>query len=85
MEQVDILAQQFTEAGWSRSCPALVGYRWDGSIQLLSGSHRWEAAKRAGIKVPVVLVPFERIERAWGIDLAEWSAIMRSGDNCVQS
>lgn len=73
------LANQFAASGWDPSCPALVGYPWQGRIQLLSGSHRWIAAGIAGIQIPVVIVPFKHVDRCWG-DLRAWATLMRMGD-----
>jgi hypothetical protein len=67
-------------SGWSGSYPALVGYRSrpEGPIQLLSGSHRHEAATRLGIAIPVVVWEFKDVVSAWG-DLEKWKTIMESG------
>lgn len=81
-EKVEQLIIQFRAAGWDLSKEALVGYvTTDGKqyrIQLLSGSHRWEAAMECGMKIPVVIVSEERIENAWG-DLDMWRTIMNMG------
>ena len=81
--QVDMLAEQFARFGWDPTKPKLVGYVYnDGDstrIQLLSGSHRWEAARQAHIQMPVVLHNYEDVLAAFG-NLEKWSATMRSGD-----
>lgn len=74
------LIAAFTEAGWDHTKPALVGYRvWpDGPIQLLSGTHRREAALVAKLAVPVVVWDRREVEGAYG-DLDKWTQIMHSG------
>lgn len=72
-EDVDALAEAF-EHGWDLNCPALIGYEWEGRIQLLSGTHRRAAAIQAGILVPVVIRSREAVEMAWGTD--DWAEIM---------
>ena len=74
------LANQFLKGGWDRSKPALIGYPWGNKIQLLSGSHRWIAAKMTNTLIPCVVVPFEEVKAAWG-DLAMWSVLMHRGDS----
>lgn len=62
--------------------PALVGYRWKGRVQLLSGSHRWAAAVLAQLPViPVVVLPLERVEAAWGTEA--WAEVMRVGNGAL--
>lgn len=82
-ERVDELTEQFRDCGWGRDHDVLVGYStYDGKmwgIQLLVGGHRWEAALRAKIRIPVVMVPEETIEEAWGGDLNLWRTIMNLG------
>ena len=81
-EQVDVLAEQFARFGWDTTKPKLVGYLYndgdDTRIQLLSGSHRWEAARQAHIQMPVVLHNYEDVLEAFG-DLEKWSMLMASG------
>lgn len=79
-EQVDSLMTMFVESGWDHTKPALVGYRFNGTIQLLSGSHRWAAAHRVKLAIPVVVWNYQDIELAWG-DLDKWRVIMGSGEN----
>lgn len=75
-EQVDDLAEAFSLCGWNPAAPALIGYLWGSGIQLLSGSHRWAAATKAGLdKIPIVLVDYFKVHRAWG-DLVLWNEIM---------
>ena len=79
-EVVVSLANYFYNKGWGRGFPALLGYPWEGKIQLLSGSHRWAAAKMAGLeKVPVLVYPYETIDKAWGHSEL-WRELMKSGD-----
>lgn len=83
VDQVADLTESFRRFGWDSHEPRLVGYmlpdRHSFKVQLLSGSHRWAAACRAGIRIPVVIVPYDWIEKAWG-DLESWKEIMRAGD-----
>lgn len=64
------------EAGFSPNKPALIGYPCDGRVQLLSGTHRHEAARRLGLKVPVTLWLGSTVEESWG-ELEEWAKLMR--------
>jgi hypothetical protein len=72
------LAEQFLkkEGGWDLDKPVLIGYPLNGRIQLLSGSHRWAAAKVAGIKIPVLVRQRSVIEEFFG-NLEEWAKIMQ--------
>lgn len=59
---------------------ALVGYpefKTD-CVQLLSGTHRWAAAYRHGIKIPVMVVPRTEIWNAYG-QLEAWQEMMSLG------
>src|SRR3990167_4187794 len=59
---------------------ALVGYpefKTD-CIQLLSGTHRWAAAYKLGLKLPVMVIPRDQIWDAYG-DLEAWQELMRLG------
>ena len=75
------LEAAFRDAGWDLRRPVLVGYPvpGEGRIQLLSGSHRWAAAERAGIQIPVRIVPYSRVRSSWGC-LVRWLHLMREGD-----
>lgn len=64
--KVEYLTKCFIENGFDPNQPALVGYPCNGKIQLLSGTHRHEAAKRAGIQLPVTLKLRSVVEAAWG-------------------
>jgi hypothetical protein len=62
--------------GWDPSEPVLVGYNDGKVIQLLSGSHRFEAARAAGFShIPVVIHPYVDVMNAWG-DLSKWWTLM---------
>lgn len=78
-DKLDELTTALTLTSWDG--PALVGYRvWlGGRIQLLSGSHRWEAVRASNLAIPVVVWDRESVEEAYG-DLERWGVIMRSGD-----
>ena len=76
--QVKQLAMEFVLNGWDTTKPALIGYECDGFVQLLNGSHRHAAALQANIYVPVIVWPYEQVERVWG--RPEWLKLMASGD-----
>jgi len=65
-QKVELLAEAFAAHGFDPSMPALVGYPKDGRVQLLSGTHRHEAARRAEIPLPVTLYLRSYVEAAWG-------------------
>lgn len=69
------LANEFVENGWGSSYPPLVGYEFCGRIQLLTGSHRWAAAKLAGIQIPIKILSYNQVQAANG-DLLEWERIL---------
>lgn len=76
-EQVGELAREFRGRGWDPGAPALVGYELDGAVQLLSGSHRWTAAKVAELAlIPVVVRGLRCVQVSWG-DLEAWAEVMR--------
>lgn len=70
-EKRDDLVISFLEFGWDLSHPDLVGYQEDGYVQLLSGSHRFDAARIADINLPVRVYRRAEIEEIWG-NLDEW-------------
>lgn len=72
--KVKRLFEQFRQTGFDERQPALVGYPFDGKIQLLSGTHRHMAARFAEILLPVTLWLRSDIERCWG--LPTWIKIM---------
>lgn len=73
--KVEYLANQFRQDGFGKKYSALVGYPLNGSIQLLSGTHRHEAAIRTGIKLPVSLYPRAYVEAYWGTD--KWKDLIQ--------
>lgn len=73
--KVEKLQQAFEQDGFDLNEPALVAYPYEGRIQLLSGTHRHEAAKRAGIKLPVHFIMRSLVEAKWGT--AEWNSIIQ--------
>lgn len=75
-DKVAMLAEAFESTGYDKRQSALIGYPKDGRIQLLSGTHRHEAAKRTNTKVPVVLWLRSSIEEAWG-ELDDWMRVMK--------
>lgn len=75
-EHVDDLVESILLRGWDG--PSLIGYPFNGTIQLLSGSHRYAASQRLQIAMPVVIVPFEVVQEAHG-HLEAWSTLMAMG------
>lgn len=73
--KVEFLTKCFASAGFDPNEPALVGYPREGRIQLLSGTHRHEAAKRAGIQLPVTIKLRSVVEAAWGTPL--WDELIK--------
>lgn len=79
-EDVDSLAMSMLQLGWDG--PPLIGYYvGDGAIQLISGTHRREAAIIAGLRVPVIAYDFKKIQDLWGTD--EWLGLMNPGIRVV--
>ncbi len=66
--KVEMLEDAFRTKGFDPNEPALVGYPINGRIQLLSGTHRHEAAKRADIFLPVTLKLRSVVEGSWGTE-----------------
>jgi hypothetical protein len=73
--KVEALEAEFRAAGFGEDFPALVGYVLDGRVQLLSGTHRHEAARRAGVRLPVTLWLRSDVEGAWGRE-EEWAKLI---------
>jgi hypothetical protein len=66
--KVEWLERMFREDGFSHEHSALIGYPLNGKIQLVSGTHRHEAARRAGILLPVTLTLRSDVEAYWGTE-----------------
>lgn len=64
--KVDHLYSCFTKDGFDPNEPALVGYPLNDKIQLLTGTHRHEAAKRANMMLPITIHLRSAVEAAWG-------------------
>lgn len=64
--KVERLTEAFRLNGFDPKEPALVGYPLNGKIQLLTGTHRHEAAQQAGIFLPVRIILRSDWEAAWG-------------------
>ena len=64
--KVENLTEAFAKDGFDPNEPALVGYPLNGRVQLASGTHRHEAAKRAGIRLPVKMTLRSHVEAMWG-------------------
>lgn len=74
-QKVDFLTFAFKTEGFDPKEPALVGYPdGAGKVQLLSGTHRHEAARRANIRLPVKMVMRSSVEAAWGLD--DWARVI---------
>lgn len=69
-DKLEELIAAFEKNGWDESKPNLLGYPWQGKIQLISGSHRWLAADYTIGKIPVEEYSYEYIASIWGTD--EW-------------
>lgn len=72
--KVEYLRQCFVKEGFDMNESALVGYPWEGKIQLLSGTHRHMAAGLADILLPVTLWLRSDIEKYWGTN--DWFVVM---------
>lgn len=92
--KVEWLTEAFARDGFDPDEPVLVGYPLHGRVQLLTGTHRHEAARRAGIRLPVRLILRSVWSAAWGtpraldltrdIPLAELSmVVVTDGSNPV--
>ena len=69
------LTNEFKEYGWSKNHPPLIGYfTIEYGYQLISGSHRYAAAKKANIKIPVLLQSYAYIKLIWGSD--SWANLL---------
>lgn len=73
-DKVQRLTAAFALNGFSPYKPALVGYPLNGRVQLLTGTHRHEAARRAGIRLPVAMHLRGDVEAHWGTD--RWPALI---------
>ena len=73
--KVEFLQMAFATSGFDPDEPALVGYPSEGKIQLLSGTHRHEAARRIDMQLPVRLVLRSVVETTWGTP--EWEETIR--------
>lgn len=75
-QKCKMLAEAFMEKGFDFSKSALVGYPYNGRIQLLSGTHRHQAALWTGTKLPVTPWLRSDVEMSWGL-LEKWLRVMR--------
>lgn len=74
-QKVERLTFAFETDGFDINEPALVGYVIDGRVQLLTGTHRHEAARRSGVQLPVTIWLRSDVEGAWSTD--DWQEIVR--------
>lgn len=74
------LRQQFETSGFDRRFPALVGYPIDGKLQLLSGTHRHEAARQSDMLIPVSVWLRSDVEEIWGTNL--WPTVIKDIPVC---
>lgn len=73
--KVEMLAEAFANEGFDPNMPALVGYPTaEKVIQLLSGTHRHEAARRVNILLPVKIILRSIVEASWGLD--DWRKVI---------
>lgn len=73
--KVEQLYDAFMKNGFDPKMPALVGYPDESKkIQLLSGTHRHEAATRANILLPVKIILRSTVEAAWGLE--QWKSVI---------
>lgn len=81
-EKYQELYEVFLKEGWGKDYPALLGYPFflnhqnSSIIQLISGTHRWFAALKAGIMIPVVIHDFSFIQKIWGTD--DWVEFLKN-------
>lgn len=75
-EHASKLIASIINFGWNDR--PLQGYKLHDRIQLLSGSHRYAAAKWLDIYIPVVLYEYDYLCSIWGTD--EWGKIL-TGDH----
>lgn len=65
--RLEALVKSMKKNGW-KGQPLILMPKEGRKYQALTGSHRWEAAKRVGIKIPVIILPEEigeAIREAW--------------------
>lgn len=67
------LAYLFRIGGWDPEQPALIGYRNGERIQLVSGTHRWNAAVGVLKRIPVLMIDAEKL---WGSQ--EWIDFLKN-------
>lgn len=73
--KVEFLEAAFREHGFDPNEPALVGYaNADKKIQLLTGTHRHEAARRCDMFLPIRMIMRSTVERTWGTEC--WSYVI---------
>lgn len=72
--KVERLTEAFISNGFDPNEPALVGYPLNGRVQLATGTHRHEAAQRAGILLPVNMKLRSQVEAMWGTP--EWAKLI---------
>jgi ParB-like chromosome segregation protein Spo0J len=74
-ERLIALVDSLSSDGWKPGEPALIGYEEpDGTIQLVSGSHRWAAAAHLDLPLPVYILPRAHMDAIWGTDA--WVALL---------
>lgn len=62
--KLEAIKKSLETIGWDG--PPLIGYLESDRIVLLSGSHRWAAAKALGFSLPVEVFARSTVEAAWG-------------------
>lgn len=72
--KVEMLEQAFRTRGFDKTKAALFGYPLNGKVQLLTGTHRHEAARRVGMYLPVRMTLRSVWYSIWGTDEAMQAA-----------
>jgi hypothetical protein len=75
-DKFEELVEVFEQNGWGDGYPALIGYKYESYIQLVSGTHRWFAAATVDMDIPVVLYTAEHMNEIWGTD--RWVEMIRN-------
>jgi hypothetical protein len=75
-EKMESLCDEFEKNGFGVGFPVLLGYQFENSIQLISGTHRRFAAIIVGISIPVMVMTYEYIRSIWGTEA--WVELLKN-------
>ncbi len=77
-DKLEQLISEFEVSGFNSAKSVLTGYYWkeENKVQLISGSHRWLAARYTQVDLPVKVYPFDYIQTIWGTD--EWIQLLHA-------